>query len=170
MWQTEFFCHFGLFFALLPPPNNPENQNFEKILKKPFITLPKCTKNYDQMMYGTWDMVRDRCKCYFSFWAIFCPFYPPNSLKNQNLKKIKKLPEDIIALHKCTKSYDHMIYESWYKLHNRQTDKQKKWHIEVGAPPKKQKIMFKIRRDYLRRIFFLILFRELLPNNTTHIF
>ena len=26
------FCHFGRFFALLPPPtpNNPENQNFEK--------------------------------------------------------------------------------------------------------------------------------------------
>ena len=27
------FCHFGSFFALLPP-NDPENQNFEKIKKK----------------------------------------------------------------------------------------------------------------------------------------
>ena len=38
------FCHFGLFFALLPPPppishppppNNPENQKFEKMKKMP---------------------------------------------------------------------------------------------------------------------------------------
>ena len=28
------FCHFGLFFALLPP-NNLENQNFEKTKKTP---------------------------------------------------------------------------------------------------------------------------------------
>ena len=39
------------------------------------ITLYMCTKNFDQMMYGSWDMVRDRCNC-FSFWAIFCPFTP----------------------------------------------------------------------------------------------
>ena len=26
----ESFSHFGQFFALLPPPNNPKNQNFEK--------------------------------------------------------------------------------------------------------------------------------------------
>ena len=32
-------------------------------------------------------MVHDRCN-YFSCWAIFCPFTPPN--KNQNLKKLKK--------------------------------------------------------------------------------
>ena len=25
-----FIFHFGLFFALLSPPNNPKNQNFEK--------------------------------------------------------------------------------------------------------------------------------------------
>ena len=31
------FCHFGLFFALLPPPppNNPEIQSFEKMKKTP---------------------------------------------------------------------------------------------------------------------------------------
>ena len=32
--KNRIFCHSGPFFALLPPPRDPENQNFEKI-KKP---------------------------------------------------------------------------------------------------------------------------------------
>ena len=44
------FCHFGLFFALLPP-RNPENQNFEKMKKAPgdIISLHMSTinKTYD---------------------------------------------------------------------------------------------------------------------------
>ena len=35
------------------------------------IILHKCTKNYDQMMYSSWDTVCYRCNCYFLFWAIF---------------------------------------------------------------------------------------------------
>ena len=53
--------HFGLFFSLLPP-NSPKNK-----IKKETRSLPgdiisflhMCTKNYDQMMYGSRDMVRD---------------------------------------------------------------------------------------------------------------
>ena len=72
-----------------------------------------CTKNYDQMMYCSWDLVRDRYN-YFSFWAIFCPFIPltAQKIKNKNLKKKKKTPGDIIILHICTKNYDQMIYDS----------------------------------------------------------
>ena len=46
------FCHFGLFFAILPP-NNLKNQNFEKLKKKPedIIVLNMCTINENQMMY-----------------------------------------------------------------------------------------------------------------------
>ena len=53
--------HFGVFFALLPP-NSLKNQNFTKMKKDAwryhqFILilyfLHKCTKNYDQMMYGS---------------------------------------------------------------------------------------------------------------------
>ena len=44
----------------------------------------------------------------------FLPIYPPNSPKNENLKKMKKIPGDIIILHKCTKNQDHMLYCSWY--------------------------------------------------------
>ena len=48
------FCHFGLFFALLPP-NNPKNQNFEKMKKTPgdIIILQMRTLNDNHMMYGT---------------------------------------------------------------------------------------------------------------------
>ena len=52
--------HFGPFFAL-SPPNSPKNQNFEKVKKTPgdIIILHMCTKNYDQMMYNSLDVVRD---------------------------------------------------------------------------------------------------------------
>ena len=54
------------------------------------ISLHKCTKNYDQMMHSSWDMVHDRCNCYFSFWAIFCLFTPIKAQKIKTLKKWKK--------------------------------------------------------------------------------
>ena len=43
----------------------------------------------------------------------FLPFYPSNSLKNQNFKKMRKTHRDIIILHKCTKIHDHMLNCSW---------------------------------------------------------
>ena len=51
-------------------------------------------------------MARDRCNCYFSFWAIFCLFTPPKSPKNKISKKNEKALGDIIILHMCTKNYD----------------------------------------------------------------
>ena len=49
------FCHFGPFFALLPVYNNPKNQNFEKMKKRPgdIIILHMCTINDNHMMYGS---------------------------------------------------------------------------------------------------------------------
>ena len=58
---------------------------------------------------------------FFSFWAIFLPFYPPNDPKNQNIKKLNKLL-DIIILHMCTKNYDHLMYSSWEMVRYRQMD------------------------------------------------
>ena len=67
------FCHFGLFFALLPP-NNPKNQNFEKMKKTAgdIIILQMRTLNDNHMMYGTWDMEPlDRIFCHFGpFFAL----------------------------------------------------------------------------------------------------
>ena len=45
--------------------------------------------------------------------AYFSPFYPLTCLKNENFKKRKKTPGDIIILHKCTKNHDHMLYCFW---------------------------------------------------------
>ena len=78
-----------------------------------------CTKNYDQMMYGSWGMVHDRCNCYFSFWAIFCTFTPLKAQKIKILKKWKKTPWDIIILHMCTQNYHQMMYSSWDMVHDR---------------------------------------------------
>ena len=65
----EIFCPFT-------PPNNPKNEPSKKKKKRlgDIIILHKCSKNYDYMLYCSWDMVCDQCNCYFSSWAIFCPF------------------------------------------------------------------------------------------------
>ena len=94
IWSaTEFFSHFGLFFALLtflhllPPmlPNNLENQNFEKMKKMPgdIIILHMCTINENHLMYGSSDVKPER-QNFLSFWTIFCPFTPLTTQKNQN--------------------------------------------------------------------------------------
>ena len=61
--------------------------------------------------------------CYTEIWhvtdvivifhfGLFFDLSPPNSLKNQNLKKMKKIPGDIIILQKFNKNYDQMMYSS----------------------------------------------------------
>ena len=54
MTDVIVISHFGLFFALLPP-EQPKKSKFRKNEKKPgdMIILHMCTKNYDQMMYGS---------------------------------------------------------------------------------------------------------------------
>ena len=54
------FCHFGLFLPFYTP-NNPKNQNFEKLKKMPWdiIILNMCTINDNHMMYGSWDIEHD---------------------------------------------------------------------------------------------------------------
>ena len=103
------------------------------------IILHMCTKNYDQMMYGSWDMVRDRCNCYFSFWIIFCPFTPLTAPKIKILKKWKKCPEISSFYIRVPK-----IMIRWCTVPeiccvdgqtDRWMDRQKKWHIVVGALP-----------------------------------
>ena len=61
MIDVIFIIHFELFFALLPP-NSLKNQKNLKNEKAPdnIIILHKCFKNYNQMMYSSWDMMHDR--------------------------------------------------------------------------------------------------------------
>ena len=54
------FCHFRLYFALLPT-NNPENQNFEKMKKNPggIIILNMSTIHENHMMYRQFFLILD---------------------------------------------------------------------------------------------------------------
>ena len=105
--QTEFFVildHFLPFY----PPNNPENQNFEKIKKTPgdIILLHKCT-----IKTIIWCMVLEiwsaTDRIFFVILGHFLPFYPPNSPYVR-----------FIILHKCSKNHDHMLYCSWDMAHD----------------------------------------------------
>ena len=93
-------------FQLFYPPNNPKNQNFEKMKETAgnIIILHKCTKNHDHMLYCSLDIACNECT-YFSFWAIFCPFTLLTAWKINTFKKWKK--------HQCTINYDQMMYSSW---------------------------------------------------------
>ena len=95
-WDTvhdRYNCYF-LFWAIFfpfTPLTWPKNKDFEKMKKTSGdIILQNCIKNHDHMLYCSWDMACDGCNCYFSFWAILCPFTPPNSPKTQNFTKMKK--------------------------------------------------------------------------------
>ena len=66
----------------------------------------KCTKDHNHILYYSWEMACDGCNCFFFIVGYFLPFYYRNSPKNQNFKKMKKLPGDIILLLMCTKIYD----------------------------------------------------------------
>ena len=135
-----------------------------KHLPRDIIISHKCSKNHDHMLYWSWDMARDGCNCYFSFWAFFfalLPFTPrlPNRPKNQNFKKMKKTAE-IPSFYTCvlkimtrwgtvpeiwcaTDGWTDGQMDGWTdrgtdRWMNEWTDRQivRKWHIVVGAQPK----------------------------------
>ena len=110
--RQNFFSFWTIFCPLHSfPPNNQENQNFEKMKETPgdIIILHKCTINDNHTVYGSWDMNCTRQNSFFTLG------YPPNSLKKkiQKNEKKKKMPGDTIILHKCTKNHDHLLYCSW---------------------------------------------------------
>ena len=123
--QTELFDILGHFLSFYPN-KNPENQNFEKMEKKPedTILLHKCNINHDHMLYCFWDTMCDRCNFHFSFWALFLIFYTTTAHKIKIKKMRKKRPGDIIILHMRAKNYDHMMYGSSDMVRNRWTDGQ----------------------------------------------
>ena len=103
------FCHFGQFFALLPP-SNQKNQTLKK--------GKKCLKilsfyTWVPKMTIIWCMVpeilsaTDKIFCHFE---LFFAHYPLPPL----LITPKKPPGDNVILHKCTINENHMMYGSWY--------------------------------------------------------
>ena len=106
-WDTEWdiiFGNFRPFFAL-----SASKMKISKKMRKKLVDiniLHKCMRDHDHKLYCSWDMVHDTWNCYFSFWVSFLPFYPTDSPKNQNFRKKKKTPGDIIILHMWIKNYD----------------------------------------------------------------
>ena len=100
---------FLTFYA--PPPNDSEIQNFAKMKKATgdIIILHKCSINYNYMMYVSSDMEHDGSN-FWSFSTTFCPFTPQTTQQIKIFEKMKKTPEDIIILHRCTKNHDHMLH------------------------------------------------------------
>ena len=49
------------YFLHFYAPNSPKNQNWKKLKQTSgdIIILQMCTKNYDDMMHGSWNMVCD---------------------------------------------------------------------------------------------------------------
>ena len=71
------------------PPNNLENQNFEKMKKEAgYIVLHMCTINENHMMYGSWVTYGVQQTQFVLILDLFLPFYPKNH-KNQNFGKMK---------------------------------------------------------------------------------
>ena len=102
------------------------------------IILHKCTKNHNHML--SWDTMQDRCNCYFSFWAFFLPFFflPPFPLTAQKLKMKKKKEKNAWRYHHFIQlwSDDVQFLRHGGQQTDGQRDERKKWHTELGVPPK----------------------------------
>ena len=121
-WDKEHdrqnFLSFWVLFCPFTPPPPPLTTQKIRIFKK-WKKLLEILSFYIILLY-------DVCFLSYGGWqtglfVIFdhiLPFYLHNNLKNQNFKKLKYAPTDIIILHKCTKNQYHMLYGSWDMAHN----------------------------------------------------
>ena len=71
-------CYFS-FWAIFYPFNSKVSKKLKNSSR--YHHFNKCTKIHDHMLYCSWDMVHDRCNCYVSLWANFCPC--PQFQKNE---------------------------------------------------------------------------------------
>ena len=98
IWSAtdRIFCHYGPFFALLPP-YGPRKSKFWKNEKNTwryyhFTNVYHKWQSYDIWFfrYGVQQTI------FFVILDHFLPFYRPNNLKNENFKKLKKEPLEIL--------------------------------------------------------------------------
>ena len=111
------FCHFGPFLPFYSP-NNPKNQNFEKMKKDTsryyhFTQVYRKWQWYDVwfLRYGAW-----RTEC-FVILDRFLHSYSPKQPKKSKFWKMIKMPGDIIILQMCTINDNYMMYGSWDMKH-----------------------------------------------------
>ena len=91
------------------PPNDAEDQNFEKIILKfiLYIHVYHKWRSYDIwfLKYKVWQTE------IFDILGHFLPFQPLDNLGNQNFNI--ETPRDIIILQICTINDNHIMYSSW---------------------------------------------------------
>ena len=150
IWSTmdKMFCHFGLFFGLLPLlPPTPKIRNIFPTQKIKILKKWKNDWRYYLFthVYNKWrsnDVWFLRCgvwQIFLSSRTIFCPFTLLTAWKIKKFKNEKKRLE-ISSFYMCTKNHDHMMLSFWDMMCDRTMDRWmdrcEKWHIEVGSPPK----------------------------------
>ena len=119
--RHDFFDILGDFLPLYPPPpNNPENQNLEKMREasRDLIILHKCIKNITIiwcMLPEIWS-VTDIIFCHFGSFFVLFHYWPP---KLKFGKNVKETPGDIILLNMCNINEDHIMYGSCDIRHSR---------------------------------------------------
>ena len=162
--------HFELFFALLT------------LLIAQKITISKNWKHHLDISSFYTCVPKIMIICYtvpeiwcmtvaiviFHFGPIFA-LLPLNSLKNQNFKKMKKAPRDIIISHKYTKNQDHMLYCSWDMAYDGCNCYFSFWAIFCHLTAQKMKISKKMKKEpgdiivlqlYQKSWSYTILFRR----------
>ena len=107
-----FWSHFLPFY----PTNNSKNPNFEKMIKKPEITiiLHLCTTKDNCMMCGSWNIGHD------SDFGLFFALLPPQQLQKSKFWKNEKTPRDIIISNRCAIYENHIMFSPWDMEHDRQ--------------------------------------------------
>ena len=107
-WSTtdKIFSHPGPFFSPFTPL--PPKEFFEKIPRDNII-LHKCTINNNHMIIWFLRYQLQQTN-FFAILGHFWHLFLSNSPKNENIKKMKKTPRDIIILHDCTNNYDYRVY------------------------------------------------------------
>ena len=115
IWSAtdRIFCHFGLFFDILPRSQSKKSKFWKN--EKNSQRYYHFTQAYHKWRsYDIWFLRYGAQQTeFFVILDHFFSFYPSNNLKNQNFEKTKKTPGDITILHMCTINDDHMIYGSW---------------------------------------------------------
>ena len=119
-WYFSFWTIFCPFTSQQLEKSKFKKNEKSKKKKMPgyIIILQWCTRNHDHMLYCSWDIVHNRCNCYFSFWAIFCPF---TSLTAQKIKILKKWKTSWRYYHftMVYQNHDHMLHCSWNMVGDR---------------------------------------------------
>ena len=148
IWQvTDVIVTFHLLGYFLPfyPPNSPKNKKIPKKWKET-LEISSFYTSVPKIMIISYTVPEIRCMAdvivifhFRLFFALLHPL-PTNSPKNQISKKGK------IAWR--YQNFTHVYQKLWlddvwflrygvWQLEG-QTERQKKWHIEKGAPPKNQ--------------------------------